>query len=224
MSERRRSTKEEHLLVTKVENITDVAEAGHDTGPERFEQLLQTLFKPKGDKDNATKVTKESNQQLVLAGQQIVDRLMERVLKSEETTIREMDTTAGSSHRTVACLTTTLQFAKTRPQLLMNHLQTLQPYLNVRTLELTGPLIEHPSEIFLTQLEEASMMPIRLHDKTVVSACLSGLGNATRNFTQVRDHLVSHKRCTRRTRRTRGCPRPEGGGGDQMTTQYNPVM
>ena len=48
-------------------------------------------------------------------------------------------------------------------KLLVNHLHTLQPYLNVkcqtqgdyqiisnvaRTLELTVPLIEHPSEIF----------------------------------------------------------------------------
>ena len=132
MSERRRSAKEEHLLVTKAENITDVVVACHDTGLEWFEQLLQTLFKPKEDKDDATKVNKESNRQLVLACQQIVDCLMERVLKSEETTIREMDATAGSSHRIVACLTTTFLFAKSRPQLLVNHVQTLQPYLNVR--------------------------------------------------------------------------------------------
>merc|ERR1711970_1625168 len=98
--------------------------------------------------------------------------------------------------------------------------QTLQPYLNVRcktqgdyqiishvarTLELTVPLIEHPSEIFLSQLEEASMKLILLHDKPVVSACLSCLGsvvnNVTRNFTLIRDcfkkyfgHLVSFKK------------------------------
>ena len=74
-----------------------------------------------------------------------------------------------------------------------------------RTLELTVPLIEHPSEIFLSQLEEASMKLILLHDKTVVSACLSCLGsvvnNVTRNFTLIRDcfkkyfgHLVSFKK------------------------------
>ena len=86
----------------------------------------------------------------MLAGQQIVDRLMGRVLKSEETTIREMDATARPSQRTVACLTTILQFAKTRPQRLVNHLQTLQPNLNVRTQELTVPQNEQPSEIVLT--------------------------------------------------------------------------
>jgi len=117
-------------------------------------------------------------------------------------------------------LTTTFLFAKTRPQLLVNHVQTLQPYLNVkcqtqgdyqiisnvaRTLELTVPLIEHPSEIFLSQLEEASVKLILLHDKTVVSACLSCLGsvvnNVTKNFTLIRDcfkkyfgHLNSFKK------------------------------
>lgn len=219
MNERRRSEKEEHLLVTKAENITDVVVACRDTGLEWFEQLLQTLFRPKEDKDDATKVNREPPKALVIACQQIVDCLIETVLKSEETTIRDTET-AGSSHRIVACLTTTFLFAKSRPQLLINHVQTLQPYLNVRcqtqgdyqiishvarTLELTVPLIEHPSEIFLSQLEEASMKLILLHDKTVVSACLSCLGsvvnNVTRNFTLIRDcfkkyfgHLVSFKK------------------------------
>ena len=37
-------------------NITDVVVACRETGLEWFEQLLQTLFKPKEDKDDATKV------------------------------------------------------------------------------------------------------------------------------------------------------------------------
>jgi hypothetical protein len=36
-------------------NITDVVVACRETGLEWFEQLLQTLFKPKEDKDDATK-------------------------------------------------------------------------------------------------------------------------------------------------------------------------
>ena len=216
---RYRTEREQQLLVIKAQNITDVVVACRDTGLEWFEQLLQTLFRPKEDKDDATKVNKEPPRTLLVACQQIVDCLIETVLKSEETTIRESET-AGSSHRIVACLTTTFLFAKSRPQLLINHVQTLQPYLNVRcktqgdyqiishvarTLELTVPLIEHPSEIFLSQLEEASMKLILLHDKTVVSACLSCLGsvvnNVTRNFTLIRDcfkkyfgHLVSFKK------------------------------
>ena len=67
------------------------------------------------------------------------------------------------------------------------------------------PLIEHPSEIFLSQLEEASIKLVMLHDKTVVSACLSCLGGVvnkvTKNFTLIRDcfkkyfnHLVTYKK------------------------------
>merc|ERR550532_3141866 len=84
MNERRRSEKEEHLLVTKAENITDVVVACRDTGLEWLEQLLETLFRPKEDKDDATKKNTEANPQLVLACQQLVDCLVESVLRMEE--------------------------------------------------------------------------------------------------------------------------------------------
>ena len=72
-------------MVTRARNITDVVIASRDTGLEWFEQLLQTMFKPKEDKDDATKKATESNPQLVLACQQIVDCLVESVLRMEET-------------------------------------------------------------------------------------------------------------------------------------------
>jgi len=86
LSDRRRTESDKHLLVTKAQNITDVVVSCRETGLEWFEQLLQTLFKPKEDKDDATKVVKEPPKQLVLACQQIVDCLVETVLKSEEVT------------------------------------------------------------------------------------------------------------------------------------------
>ena len=71
--------------------------------------------------------------------------------------------------------------------------QTLTPYLSVTarskedtliiskvafTLELTIPLIKHPSEVFLSQLEEASIKLISAsNEKKVVEACLSCLGS-----------------------------------------------
>ena len=131
LTERRRSEKEQHLLKTKAQNITDVVVACKDTGLEWFEQLLLTLFRPKEDKDDATKVIKEPPKVLVLTCQQIVDCLMESVLKSEEKNIATLQM-EGQSHRIVACLTTTFLFARSRPQLLVNHVQTLQPYLNVK--------------------------------------------------------------------------------------------
>ena len=60
------------------------------------------------------------------------------------------------------------------------------------TLELTIPLIKHPSEVFLSQLEEASIKLVAAsHEKKVVEACLSCLGSVvnevTKNFRLIRD-------------------------------------
>lgn len=112
----------------------------------------------------------------------------------------------GASQRLVACMTTLYLFAKIRPLLLVPHAMTLQPYLSLRcrstsdyqiisdvarTLEVVVPLLEHPGESFLAQLEEDSVKLILQHDKAVVSACLSCLGSVvnhvTRNFKLIRD-------------------------------------
>ena len=136
---------------------------------------------------------------------------MESVLKLEESNL-DMGVSdpnqqkTGASNRLVACLTTLYLFAKIRPQLLVEHVQTLSPYLSVtvrtksdqfiisyvaRTLEMTVPLLKHPSEIFLSQLEESSVKLILLHDKKVMEACLSCLGSVvndvTKNFKLIRD-------------------------------------
>lgn len=159
------------------------------------------LFKPKEDKEDSTKVQTEPPKALLLACAQIVNCLIENVLSLEETT----DNTSASQ-RLVACLTTLYLFAKIRPQLLVKHASTLQPYLSLKCqsngdieiisnvakmLELVVPLMEHPSESFLAQLEEDSMKLILQHDRTIVSSCLSCLGsivnNVTRNFKLIRD-------------------------------------
>ena len=58
------------------------------------------------------------------------------------------------------------------------------------TLELAVPLIRHPSEVFLSQLEEDAVKLIMQHDKKVVSACLSLLGSVVNNVTKVQ-HIYS---------------------------------
>lgn len=127
--------------------------------------------------------------------------LIENVLSLEETTDN-----SSASQRLVACLTTLHLFAKIRPQLLVKHASTLQPYLSLkcqsngdiqiissvaRMLELVVPLMDHPSESFLAQLEEDSMKLILQHDRPIVASCLSCLGsivnNVTRNFKLIRD-------------------------------------
>jgi len=57
---------------------------------------------------------------------QIVDCLIENVLNLEECS------SGGSSQRLVACLTSLYLFAKIRPQLLVKHAITLQPYLSLK--------------------------------------------------------------------------------------------
>ncbi|KYM86618.1 Nipped-B-like protein [Atta colombica] len=207
-------------LLRKVMNITDVVATSKDMGLEWFEQLLVSLFKPKEDKDDSTKMQTEPPRALLTACKQIVDCLIENVLRLEETNLdSEKSEKKGSSQRLVACLTTLHLFAKIRPRLLVNHAITLQPYLSLKcqtqgdyqiissvahTLELVVPLMEHPSETFLAQLEEDSVKLILQHDRSVVASCLSCLGsvvnNVTRNYKLIRDcfkkyygHLTEYK-------------------------------
>lgn len=218
---RERPTLDSESLLRKVMNITDVVAASKDMGLEWFEQLLVSLFKPKEDKDDSTKMQTEPPRALLTACKQIVDCLIENVLRLEETNLEDTEKSKrkGSSQRLVACLTTLYLFAKIRPRLLVNHAITLQPYLSLKcqtqgdyqiissvahTLELVVPLMEHPSETFLAQLEEDSVKLILQHDRSVVASCLSCLGsivnNVTRNFKLIRDcfkkyygHLTEYK-------------------------------
>ncbi|XP_076056049.1 nipped-B-like protein A isoform X2 [Oratosquilla oratoria] len=124
-------------LLRKVNNITDVVVACKDTGLDWFEQLLQSMFKPKEDKDDVTKVNLEPPKTLMTACKQIVDCLVEHILVLEESGLKQQseETTPvskGTSHRLVACLTTLYLFAKIRPQLLVSHAITIQPYLAVK--------------------------------------------------------------------------------------------
>ncbi|KAJ8923545.1 hypothetical protein NQ315_010123 [Exocentrus adspersus] len=188
-------------LLRKVMHITDVVASSKEIGLEWFEQLLLSLFKPKEDKDDSTKIATEPPKALLLACRQIVDCLIENVLSLEESS-----DSSGSSQRLVACLTTLHLFAKIRPQLLVKHASTLQPYLGLkcqsngdiqiissvaRMLELVVPLMEHPSDSFLAQLEEDAMKLVLQHDRPIVSSCLSCLGSiinkVTHNFQLIRD-------------------------------------
>lgn len=189
-------------LSRKVLNITDVVISSRDMGLEWFQQLLQSLFKPKEDKDDSTKIITTPPKSLLLACQQIVDCLIEKLLQLEESSVEGI----GSSQRILACLSTLHLFAKIRPQLLVNHCMTLQPYLSLKcqniyeqhiistvasTLELVVPLMEHPSEVFLAQLEEDAVKLILQHGQLVIAACIACLAaivnTLTNNYKLIRD-------------------------------------
>ncbi|XP_045490896.1 nipped-B-like protein B isoform X1 [Colias croceus] len=189
-------------LTRKVLNITDVVISSRDMGLEWFQQLLTSLFKPKEDKDDSTKIIYQPPKSLLVSCQQIVDCLIEHLLQLEETSTEGN----GSSQRILACLSTLHLFAKIRPQLLVNHALTLQPYLSLKcqnqyeqqimstvasTLELVVPLMEHPSEVFLAQLEEDAVKLILQRGQLVIASCIACLAaivnNLTHNYKLIRD-------------------------------------
>lgn len=110
------------------------------------------------------------------------------------------------NRKLLGCITTLHLFAKIRPQLIVRHAITLEPYLNVKCssnyvvrfmscvaeiLEHVVPLMEHPSESFLYDLENHLMMLVVAQNQTVVHSCIACLGaivnKLTKNFKLIRD-------------------------------------
>uniref|UniRef100_A0A8C7X5K8 Nipped-B protein n=1 Tax=Oryzias sinensis TaxID=183150 RepID=A0A8C7X5K8_9TELE len=153
---------DKEAMTRKILNITDVVLACKDSGYDWFEQLLQNL----------------------------VDNLVEHILKYDES-LADCEEKGINSSRLVSCITTLLLFTKIRPQLMIKHAMTIQPYLTTKCnsqnvfmvicnvakiLELVVPLMENPSETFLTTIEEDLMKLIVKHGMTVVQHCVSCLG------------------------------------------------
>lgn len=179
----------EERLLQKVRHITHVVAACREMGLDWFEQLLGSLLKDRED---------GQRRGVLESCRQIVDCLVERVLCLEEG--------GGGSAHLVACLSTLYLFSRIRPQLLVRHAQTIQPYLSMRLagpqdyqvlhnvtrcLELVVPLMEHPSEAFLAQVEEDLAKQLIRHALAILPAsvsCLSAVVNrVTHNYPLVRD-------------------------------------
>jgi cohesin loading factor subunit SCC2 len=81
-------------------------------------------------------VNPEPPKAVVTASRQIVNCLVEHVLRLEESVDTGGPNGSGqnssASQRFVACVATLYLFAKIRPQLLVNHAITLQGYLSMR--------------------------------------------------------------------------------------------
>ncbi|GIY52104.1 nipped-B-like protein [Caerostris darwini] len=188
------SEKKPERILQKVKNITHVVEACRDTGLEWFEQLVTNLLKNK----------EEANYKSVVKScKQIVDCLVENLLQLEESS---QNVDGGASPHLVACLATLHLFSKIEPHFVVPHATTIQPYLSMRcntqsdflllknvaqTLELIVPLIEHPSEIFLAQIEEDMVKLILRQHMGLLPSCVACLGavvnRVTHNYQLVRD-------------------------------------
>ncbi|XP_041815980.1 nipped-B-like protein isoform X1 [Chelmon rostratus] len=175
-------------MTRKILNITDVVLACKDSGYDWFEQLLQNLLK--SEEQASYKPAKK-------ACVQLVDNLVEHILKYEES-LADCEDKGVNSGRLVACITTLYLFSKIRAQLMVKHAMTMQPYLTTKCntqndfmvicnvakiLELVVPLMEHPSETFLTTLEEDLMKLIIKYGMTVVQHCVSCLGAVVNKVT-----------------------------------------
>lgn len=136
---------------------------------------------------------------MIKACQQLADGLVNEILKFE----------ASDNQKLLSCVTTLHLLAKVRPILLVNHGITLEPYLNIHTTSTNGlkfisciaeileqvvPLMEHPSESFLFDLETHLMFLACSHNQHVVNSCLSCLGavinKITKNYRLIRDCFV----------------------------------
>lgn len=156
---------------------------------EALELLFQSLLK-QGDKST------------LAASRQIVDMFMDNVLTIENKMATENGVTTTNStnedlkgaelhkanqERLLACLNTLTLFSKVRPELLVRHAETLQPYLSMSAtqksevmvlnevigmLERVVPLMSHPSDAFLTN-----------QDQTLANLTASASGVATTTVT-----------------------------------------
>ncbi|ROL54214.1 Nipped-B-like protein B [Anabarilius grahami] len=182
---------DKEAMTRKILNITDVVAACRDSGYDWFEQLLQNLLK--SEEDASYKPARK-------ACVQLVDSLVEHIVKYEES-LSDCENKGLTSSCLVACITTLYLFSKIRPQLMVKHAMTMQPYLTTKCntqsdfmvicnvakiLELVVPLMDHPSESFLTTMEEDLMKLIIKYGMTVVQHCVSCLGavvnRVTHNF------------------------------------------
>ncbi|KAH8408181.1 hypothetical protein KR222_006608, partial [Zaprionus bogoriensis] len=194
---------DKHGIQRKINQIIDVVNTAHDTGTTWLEGLLMSIFKPKenmlkldGSAQEPVKKNTEPPQEIVLACQQLADGLVDRLIELEDT----------DNARMLGCITTLHLLAKVRPQLLIRHAMTIEPYLNIKChsasaakficavadiLEKVVPLVNNASESFLASLEEHLMLLVVSRNQAEVTSCVSCLGalvnKITKNYKLIRD-------------------------------------
>ncbi|CAJ0606280.1 unnamed protein product [Cylicocyclus nassatus] len=185
-------------LLKKVVVMTKVVQTcAEESKLEALEMLFQALLK-QGDKST------------LAASRQIVDMFMDNVLTLENkmatengvstnNTSNNEDLAGAEVHkanqeRLLACLNTLTLFSKVRPELLVRHAETLQPYLSMNAtqksevmvlnevigmLERVVPLMSHPSDAFLTAQDQTlanlTATASGVATTTVTISCMSAI-------------------------------------------------
>uniref|UniRef100_A0A158Q833 Nipped-B protein n=1 Tax=Elaeophora elaphi TaxID=1147741 RepID=A0A158Q833_9BILA len=156
-----------------------------------FEQLLNSLLK-------------SNDRTLLFASRQIVDTLVDNVLTldskmasgggdvinsaEESTSMNAAAARKEQQERMLACLSTLSLFSKAKPDLMVKHAETLQPYLSmnmngpaeqqvmnqvVNMLERVVPLMDHPSESFLKTLDESLYQLVKDGGMRIIASSLA---------------------------------------------------
>lgn len=137
---------------------------------------------------------------MIKACQQLADGLVNETIRLDG---------LDNIEKLLSCVTTISLLAKVRPALLVKHAITLEPYLNLRSndpqmskfiaaiadiLESVVPLMEHPSESFLADLESHLMYRVVYHNQVVVNSALACLGSVvnkiSKNYKLIRDCYI----------------------------------
>lgn len=168
--------------------------------PENIFLILIQIFEPKEDKEATNQPKKDPPPEVIKACQQLADGLVNETIRLDG---------LENIEKSLSCVTTISLLAKVRPALLVKHAITLEPYLNLKSndpqmskfiaaiadiLESVVPLMEHPSESFLADLESHLMYRVVYHNQVVVNSCLSCLGSVvnkiSKNYKLIRDCYV----------------------------------
>ncbi|CAI5442496.1 unnamed protein product [Caenorhabditis angaria] len=179
-------------------------------------------------------ILKSSDKGVLFASKQIIDNLVDCILHLEtkmanessqmdQQNMNELEKAAKSKQnqdRLLACLTTMAIFSKVRPELMVKHAETLQPYLTttstkVRTasevavmnevvgmLERVVPLMSHPSDQFLSGIDDdLTKMATQFGMQIVVSSvsCAAAVYNRFRKQKpRLADRFLNFYNCLKR--------------------------
>ncbi|RWS29388.1 nipped-B-like protein [Leptotrombidium deliense] len=177
-------------------------------GTEWLQQLLTNLFnnsatkKPStaDDDEEETKPTSSAQQvqQVTHASTQIVDVLIRNILCGDQSSLDQQQQQPNYKSNCVSAMTTIWLFGKVCPQLLVNHISTLQPYLSlkcttqldimimikvVQIIEHVLPKLANPAESLLTRIEEDLTKNILQNNAQVLGVCVSCLSSLVHKHT-----------------------------------------
>lgn len=161
-----------------------------------------------------SKTIQRPSEHMFISVKQLVDHFIEKLLQQEESSAKNKESyliDEAFSKNQLVYMTALYLFAKVQPQLLVKHAINLQSYFSIKcftkydyqtigflaqTFELVVPLMENPSDVFISRLEEDSVKMILQHDKIVVDSCLSLISyiinNLTKNFGLIRDLFLKY--------------------------------